>query len=322
MPLRLPRRLLRWMILLSIVAAAGLAWQTKTAALAWYWFQTRAGVERWSEEGVWLPFYRVVVDGVPLDGIAYNASGLTFSSDTNTLFTVINGPPAVAELSTDGKVLRMIPIEGARDPEGITHVRGNVFVIADERDHKLYKVLIDDDTTQLDVRNLPYLGLSIDLSRNLGYEGVSWDDTNGRLFISKEKSPMRVLVVSGLPELFDGGPFQVKISEWKSPRASTLFMTDLSSLTFHEPTGNILLLSDESALIVEYTEEGTPVSVLPMWRGRHGLSQRVPQAEGLAIGPNGDIFVLSEPNLFYRFEREHPAKWAVGAQHRAGAGLE
>jgi uncharacterized protein YjiK len=42
----------------------------------------------------------------------------------------------------------------------------------------------------------------------------------------------------------------------------------------------------------------------------HGLSRRVPQAEGLAVGPDGAIYVLSEPNLFYRFERETKAAWA------------
>lgn len=307
--IRAPRSLIG-IALLLLIAVGVTTWRTKTLALAWYWYQTRAEAEHWRAHGVWLPDYWASVDGLPIKGITVNASGLTWSSVTNTLFTVINGPPAVAELSVDGVLLRKIPIEGARDPEGITHVRDNVFVISDERDHTLYKVTIDDDTTQLDVRAAPHLGISIDLSRNLGYEGISWDDVGGRLFITKEKTPMRVLIVSGFPDLVADVPFQLRISEWKSPRASTLFMTDLSSLTVHEPTGNILLLSDESALIVEYTEGGKPVSVLPLWRGRHGLSRRVPQAEGLAVAPNGDIFVLSEPNLFYRFERKHPASWA------------
>lgn len=304
-----PRRLIGAIALLLLLAVGVGAWQTKTLALAWFWVQTRAEAEHWREHGVWLPDYWAVVDGLSIEGISDNASGLTWSSATNTLFTVINGPPAVAELSADGVLLRKIPIEGARDPEGITYVRDNVFVITEERDHKLYKVTIDNDTTHLDIREAPHLGISIDRSRNLGYEGVSWDDAGGRLFIAKEKSPMRVLIVSGFPDIVADSPFQLRISEWKSPGASTLFMTDLSSLTVHEPTGNILLLSDESALIVEYTVEGKPVSVLPIWRGRHGLSRRVPQAEGLAVGPNGDIFVLSEPNLFYRFERKHPARW-------------
>ena len=28
----------------------------------------------------------------------------------------------------------------------------------------------------------------------------------------------------------------------------------------------------------------------------------VPQAEGVAVGPRGEIFLISEPNLFYRFD--------------------
>jgi len=43
--------------------------------------------------------------------------------------------------------------------------------------------------------------------------------------------------------------------------------------------------------------------MMPLWRGFHGLQRKVPQPEGLAVGPNGAIYVLSEPNLFYRFER-------------------
>ena len=304
-------RLSFWGITLLLVAAVLSAWQSRLLALGWHWLQTHAEAEHWREHGVWLPYYHARIDGKPIDGISRNASGLTWSSATGTLFTVINSPPAVAELDRDGMLLRTLPIEGARDPEGITHVRDNVFVIADERDQQLYRVLIDADTRTVDVRHAPRLGLAIDLNRNLGFEGVSWDAVNRRLLVSKEKSPMRVLIVSGLPELFEGTGFDLQIREWKSPRASTLFMTDLSSLSVHEATGNILLLSDESALIVEYTPEGRPVSVLPMWRGRHGLSRRVPQAEGLALGPNGDIFVLSEPNLFYRFERTPPAPWAT-----------
>ena len=80
-------------------------------------------------------------------------------------------------------------------------------------------------------------------------------------------------------------------------------MSDLSSLTLHEPTSHLLLLSDESALVVEYAADGRPISLMPLWRGFHGLQRKVPQPEGLAVGPDGAIYVVSEPNLFYRFER-------------------
>jgi uncharacterized protein YjiK len=37
-------------------------------------------------------------------------------------------------------------------------------------------------------------------------------------------------------------------------------------------------------------------------QGWHGLKADVPQAEGIAVGPRGEIFVVSEPKLFYRFD--------------------
>ncbi|MBW6114298.1 SdiA-regulated domain-containing protein, partial [Pseudomonas aeruginosa] len=34
--------------------------------------------------------------------------------------------------------------------------------------------------------------------------------------------------------------------------------------------------------------------------GNHGLTDDVPQAEGLAMDDRGSLYVVSEPNLFYR----------------------
>ncbi len=41
--------------------------------------------------------------------------------------------------------------------------------------------------------------------------------------------------------------------------------------------------------------------------GNHGLTDDVPQAEGLAMDDRGSLYVVSEPNLFYRFSRALPA---------------
>ena len=239
-----------------------------------------------------------------------NASGLTFNPHTGTLFGVINAPATIIELDTEGNLLRKLKLQGIEDAEGITHVRDNIFVVSDERSHMLYQVEIEPGADRVDVRDSSRMGIALDQAKNLGFEGVSWDEGRQRLFVVKEKSPLRVLEISGLPGLATGEAIDLQISEWKSSTASTLFMTDLSSLTLHDATGHLLLLSDESALVVEYTADGRPVSVLPMWGGWHGLSRRVPQAEGLAVGPDGAVYVVSEPNLFYRFEREPKAGWA------------
>jgi len=277
-------------------------WYFKILALGYYWLETTLNAAQWKGSSLWLPGYRVTVEALPIQGLSRNASGLTFNTDTGTLFTVINRPAQIAELSTDGRLLRVIELDGAKDPEGIAHVQGDTYVISDEHSHSMYWVRIGPHSTRVSVVGQPRLRLDIDSVRNSSFEGVSWDSRQGRLFVVKEKLPLRVLVVHGLDALRPDG-FNIDISEWKSSRAASLFMSDLSSLTLHEPTGHLLLLSDESALVVEYAPDGRPVSMLPLWRGFHGLQRKVPQPEGLAVGPDGAIYVLSEPNLFYRFER-------------------
>ena len=166
------------------------------------------------------------------------------------------------------------------------------------------------------MRSQPSLRLGIDTVHNSGFEGVSWDSRHDRLYVVKEKLPLRVLVIQGLDVSGRSSGFSIDISEWTSSRAASLFMSDLSSLTLHEPTGHLLLLSDESALVVEYAPDGQPIGMMLLWRGLHGLQHKVPQPEGLAVGPDGAIYILSEPNLFYRFERP-AARQAAAAAPRA-----
>tara|TARA_R110002049_G_scaffold72496_12_gene187696 strand:+ start:881 stop:1807 length:927 start_codon:yes stop_codon:yes gene_type:complete len=295
-------------VVLAVLAVA--AWQYRLAGFAWYWTAMQLDAASRESRGVWLPAYRVAVEARPIGGVEDDASGLTFSERTGTLFAVINSPPQIVELDTEGQVLRRIALRGAKDVEGITYVRDDVFVVTDEREHQLYRIRVGPDTEAVDLSDAPRLGLALKARWNRGLEGVSWDSANHRLYVTQEKAPLRVLAVSGLKEILDGTAFDLQIVEWRPSSFAGLFVRDLSALSFHEATGHLLLLSDESALIVEYDADGRPVSMLPMWRGWHGLSARVPQAEGLAVGPDGAIYVLSEPNLFYRFERETKAAWA------------
>lgn len=278
-------------------------------AVAWYtgWLEIAAYrmlIAKAEESGARLGLedYRVGIDALPLVGVADDASGLTYHPGRNSLYSVINKPPQIFELTVDGVLKRTIPVEGVADLEGITHVRGNEFFIADEATQQLIHVEIGDDQTVVKAQGRPRVGLAFDLAKNLGFEGVSWDHTQKRLFVVKEKQPLRLFELSGLATALDGHQLDLQIREWFPRGSAALLLCDLSSLTYHEDSGNMLLLSDESRLVVELGAERQPSGLLVLRKGWHGLKKDVPQAEGVAVGPRGEIFLISEPNLFYRFD--------------------
>lgn len=284
----------------TCIALFAFVWHQQLPTLAYYWVRMQQAQP--STPGFGLPHYAVTIDARVIDGIPANASGLTYSSATGTLFAVINKPAQVAELTTDGNLLRIIPLHGIRDPEGITHVEGEFFIIAAERDHQLILARIDAERAELDLTDAPRLGLGINLNGNQGFEGLAWDPEGQRLFVVQEKSPVRVLEITGLLTAMRGAGLDLQVTEWEPGRLEEPFLRDLSSVSYDTASGHLLLLSDESRMAVEYNRDRDPVGVLPLRQGWHGLARDVPQAEGIAFGPNRALYVVSEPNLFYRYE--------------------
>ncbi|MFV0372081.1 MAG: SdiA-regulated domain-containing protein [Azonexus sp.] len=289
----------------ALVLVVGVLVHYKLPTIAWYWVKTHASADEARQRGLWLPAYRVSVEARPIAEVRNNLSGLTFNRDSGTLFAVVNQPAQIVELDTEGRLLRRVAVAGAEDLEGISHVYGEVFILADERRHHLYRVTLDARQTGVDLAQAARFELEVDPpGGNRGLEGLSWDEKNQRLFVVKEKTPLRVLAVSGPSILQQEAESELRVAEWRPVPESALFVKDLSSIEVHEVSGNLLLLSDESALVAEYDIEGRLLSMLPLWPGLHGLQGRIPRAEGIAIGPDGSLYVVSEPNLFYRFERE------------------
>ena len=53
-----------------------------------------------------------------------------------------------------------------------------------------------------------------------------------------------------------------------------------------------------------WTGNGQPLSSLSLSAGKHRLKRNVPQAEGIAMAPDGTLYLVSEPNLFYVFSKQ------------------
>ncbi len=215
------------------------------------------------------------MQAVPIAGVAANVSVLTFNRASGTLFAVVNRPPTVIVLDTNGRILRSVRLHGLSDTEGITHVDDDWFVVAEEGKKRLTWVHILQSGQGRLVEKGASLELGGRLFGNLGFEGVSWDEAHSELWVVNEKWPKQALSVTGFERTDRTKNQQVKVRQWDKAVWLSPLGSDLASISVHSETGNLLLLSDESAVLVEMSPDGMVVSTLPLWRGWHGLTRSV-----------------------------------------------
>ena len=289
--------------LLVLLALAGQEW--RLFERAWFSVQEWRHAAEWQGRSLWLPDYRVTVEAQVIDGLSDDVSALTYDPDRRSLFTVTNQRAELIELSLAGKILRRMPLTGFGDAEAVEYISPGIYVISDERAQRLFKVNVDENTRWLDAADSEQLSLGLGLNGNKGFEGLAYDSQGQRLFVAKERDPLRILEITGFPG--DEQRLNLQVTD-DQRRDRRLFVRDLSSLQFDERSGHLLALSDESRLVIELDLDGRPISTLSLLRGMHGLKRSVPQAEGLAMDEQGTLYLVSEPNLFYVFAKPTPAE--------------
>lgn len=296
-----PRYLLIALLLAVLLALLNLGQRWRLFERGWF------NLQQWQQEfrqadaeSLWLPDYRVEVEALALEGLD-DVSALTFDPERRSLFSVTNQNPELIELSLQGQVLRRIPLTGFGDAEAVEYISPGTYVISDERRQRLLKVHVDERTRWLDAADSEQLSLNVGGSGNKGFEGLAYDVAGHRLFVAKERDPLSIIEIRGFPQKA-GEPLALHVLGDRQ-RDRRLFLRDLSSLQFDAGSGHLLVLSDESKLVLELDEQGQPRSSLSLLAGRHGLKRSVPQAEGLALDDQGKLYLVSEPNLFYVFEK-------------------
>lgn len=290
---------------LLVAAAITAGAQQRLFEQVWFRLEQRFSSEEAQGQALWLPDYHVTIDAKPL-GNDENMSALTFDASRQTLFTVTNKNSHLIELSLSGDVLRRIPLRGFGDPEAIEYVRPGVLLITEERNHRLIEVHVNDQTQVIDIAdpaNAKQFSLSAADNNNKAFEGLAYDPKEQRLFVAKEKDPVRIFEINGFLTASPDQPIDIDVHV-NAQRDRDLFVTDLSSLHYDTSTGHLLALSDESKMIVEMDATGKPVSSFSLRRGNQGLAKDVPQAEGMTMDDQGNLYVISEPNLFYAFKKK------------------
>ncbi|MBW2450984.1 MAG: SdiA-regulated domain-containing protein [Deltaproteobacteria bacterium] len=80
-------------------------------------------------------------------------------------------------------------------------------------------------------------------------------------------------------------------------------MNDFSEIHHDPNSDHIFLLRNESRRIIELSRNWMVVDKLELRKGKSGLKDDIPQAEGLALAPDGTLYVCSDPNLLYIFRK-------------------
>lgn len=240
-----------------------------------------------------LSSYKAVIQQKPVAAVKSNLSGLTYSAEDRMLFAVINNPPELVWLTTEGQLVGRMPLQGIHDPESIAWSGGNQFQIGSEKDGAVYKTQVDIQRGAMQIISMVKLE-GYDKAKNKGLEGTAWDAKNERLYAAKERKPIVIKEV----EMSKNGITRVL------PSAITASVSDVSGLEYYAPTDSLLVLSDESKMILEVSSEWRVRDRLFLTAEWSGLREDIPQPEGIAMDNENNLYIVSEPNLFYKFSRD------------------
>ncbi|WP_336356932.1 SdiA-regulated domain-containing protein [Pseudomonas granadensis] len=300
--LKTPRRsrfALRWYVwlLLALAAAYALAFAMHWDDRGVLWVLERFESKAEQKESIWLPDYHVVIDAKPLPGMEKDeASDLSYNPQSKTLFSVMGKNPFLVELSLQGEVLRKMPLVGWSNPEGLTVMENGLMAIVDERQHTLSIVKVDANTRELNIADFPKYDLGPSKDQNKAFEAITWDARNQQLLLGEERPPALFTWKSDGSQTLKGDKQKLTSDE--------LDIRNLSALEIDPRTGHLLVLSADSHLLLELDEKGEQVSFMTLLGNFNGLKDTIPRAEGVTMDEAGTLYIVSEPNLFYRFEKQ------------------
>jgi uncharacterized protein YjiK len=221
-----------------------------------------------------------------------DASGLAFHPDSGHLWTITDDDVRLVEFTPQGVFVREVQLVGFDDAEGLCHVDGDRFLIAEEKRMRVTLVDVPPGAKKV-MCDGKCLVIDVKAKKKKGLEGVSYDASTDTLFTVREGKPPAVFRVHPLLDRD-----RAITSEWSLDISG---FKDLSDTYFEAATGWLWLVSHESQAAAAFDSDGAMVAEVVLQKGHHGLREDVKQAEGIVRDHEGVLYICSEPNHIYRF---------------------
>lgn len=247
--------------------------------------------------GDWDLNYHYEIDNpVTIDAIEDNLSGLTYHPGSDHLYAVLNNPEEIIELNKQGEILRRISLKGFIDTESIDYIGNGLFVVSEERRHRLVFFYLDSETASIDYANTQHIPLDWASDENKGMEGVAWSARYG-FFVLQEQPPKLVHHT-----MHDAEP---RLDAARLNDRLPFAVSDYAGISMLQADQEYLLvLSEESHNLHALSLQGAPVSKLSLKTGLFNLWPLMKQPEGVAVDNDGNIYIVGEPNQMLTLKRK------------------
>jgi len=190
-------------------------------------------------------------------------SGITYISDKE--IACIEDETGVLFIYNfnEEKIVKEIPFEKKGDYEDIVKVKDIYYILK-------------SNGTLYEISNGSTIKYSTPLKKNNNTEGLCYDRLNNRLLISCKQKPKEVYSFDLKTKSFIGDPiFSIEIKKF----APTAISMDYSQK-------HLLILADHDLAV--YTMDGVLQDLI------HLNPELFPQAEGITINENGDLYISNE----------------------------
>jgi predicted extracellular nuclease len=254
--------------------------------------------------------------------LAQEVSAVTYNWDTDSLFVVGDGGTSIVQVSKTGALISSMTLatgnssQGTEffDPEGLAYVGNGKFVMTEERDRNavLFTYVAGGTLTRAAAQTAN-LGTNVG---NVGLEGLTYDPLTGGYIFVKEKDPESIFQTTidfATNTASNGSASTVNSTNLFNPAllnvidlADVYALSNLSTIGANDK-GNLLVLSQESAKILEVDRNGTILSTLNLVSDPgNPLDVVSQQHEGVAMDKDGFLYVVSENG---GGDFDHPQLW-------------